>query len=560
MNEQSMSTKVINGRYALRGELGRGGMGIVWRAEDMLIGRQVAVKQLSMSDGLDERERAAREQRLLREARSAGRLNNPATVTVHDVLQEEHRTYIVMELVEGSTLAETLHRVGPLPPAQVVAIARQLLAALDEAHALGIVHRDVKPANILLMPDGRVKLTDFGIAVMPDEPGLTSSGILLGSVAYLAPERLDGQDANAASDLWSLGATLFHLVEGRNPFARTSTLATMRAILKDAPRCTRVDGLLADVIDGLLIADPAARLTSAQVRASLDRGTAPASAMTVVPASRDHAGSPPGGTPNAAVSSLNDHNGRARGGVDAQQPARSPKRWRTVLIGTTVAVASAAAVVAAVTLLPGSGRSDGDTATQQQPPPTEQVRIPSGFVPPPTRPTPLPNPVTCEYQPDGKTPAISVTPPVSGEVPSQGIVRATINTNIGALPAILDRSLAPCMVNSFIHLAKQDFYDNTGCVSGNVPFLSCGPNGSPGYTSADENFPGLRNLRGHLTMIFVYYPEFTLFFEDSQSDETVFGTISDEGMHVIDTKLAENDDTYNNHLRDITVTSIDIQE
>lgn len=259
--------RAVGGRYELLEVLGRGGMGVVWRARDRVIGREVAVKELRLPDGVDDHEREVFQERVLREARTAGRLNDPAIVTVHDVIDEAGTTYIVMELVRATTLSDLVRSRGPLPPAQVVTLAEQVVAALEVAHAAGIVHRDIKPSNMMLLDNGRVKLADFGIAQAVDDPKLTTSGKLIGSPSYLAPERVRGSEATAASDLWALGAVLCFAVEGHDPFERSSTAATLHAVLNEPPPLTRCPPQLATVIRGLLIADPQARLTASQVRA-----------------------------------------------------------------------------------------------------------------------------------------------------------------------------------------------------------------------------------------------------------------------------------------------------
>ncbi|MGW5050041.1 serine/threonine-protein kinase [Actinokineospora sp. NPDC004072] len=261
--------RVIAGRYRVLNELGRGGMGVVWLAEDTTIGRHVAIKELHLPEGVPAAERMVFEERVLREARTAGRLNDPAVVTVYDVVQESGATYIVMELIQAPTLADVVRERGPLRSDAVARLAEQLLSALESAHQAGIVHRDVKPSNIMLAANGRAKLTDFGIAQSVDDPRLTTSGLLIGSPAYLAPEQLRGEQASAASDLWALGAVLFFAVEGYSPFERANTAATMHAILNEVPFLTRGSGALASVIAGLLNTHPQARLTAAQVRGLL---------------------------------------------------------------------------------------------------------------------------------------------------------------------------------------------------------------------------------------------------------------------------------------------------
>lgn len=273
--------RVVAGRYLLLGELGRGGMGVVWRAQDQVIGRQVAVKELRLPDA---ESAAVFSERALREVRTGGRLNDPAIVTVYDVVTDGGTTFIVMELVEAPSLADLVRQRGPMPAAQAAQLGERVLAALQAAHGAGIVHRDVKPANILVAPDGRVKLTDFGIAHAVDDPRLTTSGMIVGSPAFMAPERVEGREALPASDLWSLGATLFFAVEGSIPFERATTAATLHAIMTEIPYLTRGHGPLAAAILGLLVTNPDARLSAAQaqnllttaqgVRPTPPRGTA----------------------------------------------------------------------------------------------------------------------------------------------------------------------------------------------------------------------------------------------------------------------------------------------
>jgi len=273
--EQVTQQRVISGRYALLQEIGRGGMGVVWLAEDRTIGRRVAIKELHLPAGVPQEEKRVLEERVLREARAAGRLNDPGVVTVFDVLQEAGATYIVMELIQAPTLAAIVARQGPLPQEAVAPIATQLLDALDTAHAAGIVHRDVKPSNIMVLPNGRVKLTDFGIAQSTDDPRLTTSGMLVGSPTYLAPEVIRGEQADARSDLWALAASLFFAVEGHAAFERQTTAATMHAILNEVPYLTRCQGPLAAVVTGLLNVTPKARLSTQQVRGLLTQVTQP---------------------------------------------------------------------------------------------------------------------------------------------------------------------------------------------------------------------------------------------------------------------------------------------
>ncbi len=263
------TTRVIGGRYIVLAELGRGGMGIVWRAEDRVMGRQVAVKELHLPQGLSPDERRLFRERLLREARNAGRLNDPGIVTVHDVVSDAGVDHIVMELIEARTLSDVVAGEGPLDERAASAVAQQLLGALNAAHAAAVVHRDVKPSNVMLGPGGRVKLTDFGIAQAADDPRLTTSGSMVGSPGYMAPERLDGGAASPASDLWALGATLYYAVAGSSPFTRDTTSATIAAVLNGDVPTLRTRGPLGTVVAGLLQRSPQARLSGMQAAALL---------------------------------------------------------------------------------------------------------------------------------------------------------------------------------------------------------------------------------------------------------------------------------------------------
>jgi eukaryotic-like serine/threonine-protein kinase len=262
------------GRYSLLDELGRGGMGVVWLGEDSTIGRRVAIKELRLPDGIAPHERQVFEERVLREARTAGRLNDPGIVTVYDVVQERGGMFIVMELVEYPDLADVVRQHGALSTSFVAKIAEQLLSALEAAHAAGVVHRDVKPANVMVAPNGRVKLTDFGIAQATDDPRLTQSGTLIGSPTYISPERLLGRDASPASDLWALGATLFFAVEGYGAYERPTTPASIQAIMNERAQVRLAHGPLADVIMGLLEPAPERRLDATRTRQMIEQARA----------------------------------------------------------------------------------------------------------------------------------------------------------------------------------------------------------------------------------------------------------------------------------------------
>ena len=256
-------------RYRLQSQLGRGGMGTVWLADDELLGRAVAVKEVGFPAELTDEQRAVLRERTYREARAAARLNHPSAVTVFDVVAENGWPYIVMELIEARTLAKVIRDDGPLTPREAARIGLSVLSALEAAHAIGMVHRDVKPANIMLRPDGRVTLTDFGIATSTGESSITSSGLLLGSPSYMAPERARGEEPGPPCDLWSLGATLYTAVEGKPPYEREQPFLTLAAIVAGDPPPFERAGAFSSVLHGLLAHDPADRPTAAQVRQQL---------------------------------------------------------------------------------------------------------------------------------------------------------------------------------------------------------------------------------------------------------------------------------------------------
>jgi len=285
MDDQDAGRRIA-GRYRLIETVGRGGMGIVWRAEDEVLGRSVAVKQVLIPPHLPDQEQEVLRERVLREARAAARLHDPAAVTVFDVVEEGGSPYLVMELVDAASLAEVVRDDGPLAPAEVARIGVAVLGALEAAHGVGIIHRDVKPGNVMVCHNGRVLLTDFGIASTQGDPSITQTGLLLGSPAYIAPERARGEVGGAPSDLWALGATLFTAVEGTPPYDGDGALQTLTAVVEGRRRPTRLAGPLAPVLESMLAEDPSARPTVGQARAMLEevrRGGRPggASAATV---------------------------------------------------------------------------------------------------------------------------------------------------------------------------------------------------------------------------------------------------------------------------------------
>lgn len=260
VSEEPGSERLIAGRYRLLTPLGEGGMGTVWRAHDEVLHREVAVKEVRAPHGLAASDVERMYARLEREAWAAARVANRNVVTVYDVATQDGRPWIVMEIVRGISLAELLDAEGPLEPARAAHIGAEVLSALRAAHEAGVLHRDVKPANVLLSNDDRVVLTDFGIATVEGTSALTMTGEVIGSPEFLAPERALGRTPGPESDLWSLGVLLYAAVEGNSPFRYDTPLSTVRAIVDEELPPPRRAGPLAPVIEGLLRKDPAERL------------------------------------------------------------------------------------------------------------------------------------------------------------------------------------------------------------------------------------------------------------------------------------------------------------
>jgi len=263
--------RVVGGRYRLRSRLGTGGMGTVWRAYDELLQREVAIKEILLSGLRTGQTTADVSARALAEARNAARLHHPNIVSVHDVLSDEDRVWIVMALVVGRSLQEVVEADGPLDAMRAAQIGLGLLDALDAAHAAGVVHRDVKPSNVLLPDAGGVMLTDFSIAAAADTAGLTQTGVLLGTPGYVAPERVATGSSDPPVDLFGVGATLYFATEGRGPFERDTALAALFAAVNEPHPPPAHAGPLAEVIDGLLAKVPGQRWPSTRCRETLRR-------------------------------------------------------------------------------------------------------------------------------------------------------------------------------------------------------------------------------------------------------------------------------------------------
>jgi eukaryotic-like serine/threonine-protein kinase len=367
---------VIAGRYTLEAEIGRGGMGAVWRGRDEVLGRVVALKRIGVGPGGITPDALRAE----REAKLAAKLNHANVVAVFDLVEEttdgQSQQWLVMEYVEGTNLSELVRDNGRLSPDQAAPILAHTASALAAAHGAGIVHRDVKPSNILVAPDGQVKLSDFGIARTASDPALTQTGLVTGSPAYLSPEVASGQAATPASDVWSWGATLFHALEGRPPYAiGDSLLGALYRIVHEEPPRPEAAGWLTPVLEGTMDRDPARRWSIESVQRFLEAG--PAAATAAVPAG----GLADVGVGRTARTRLFDDGSDAQGtqllpaAGHAAAPARTPTsptpvmpagrppRRRGWLVVAGAIVALVAAVVVAYAIGLGGGDDDDDPGT-----------------------------------------------------------------------------------------------------------------------------------------------------------------------------------------------------
>ncbi|MGI5349351.1 serine/threonine-protein kinase [Streptomyces sp. CA-250714] len=320
--------RLIGGRYRLTARLGHGGMGTVWRAHDEVVDRDVAVKEPRLPDHLSERERETMYTRMRREARTAAQIDHPSVVTIHDVVVEDEQPWIVMELVQGRSLADVLNE-GTIDVREAARIGLAVAGALDAAHEKGVLHRDVKPDNVLLGRYDRVVLTDFGIAKVQGEQGLTETGAFVGSPEFVAPERVLGQRPGPESDLWSLGVVLYTAVEGVSPFRRSNSPATLQAVLSAVPqRPTRAlsgSGAFGMLLTRLLSKEPGQRPDAAEIRQILAEVARPPQQSR--PLSR-----PDGG--NALVRALRGFGGKLR----------TSRGWQFGTGGVVVAAAAALAL------------------------------------------------------------------------------------------------------------------------------------------------------------------------------------------------------------------------
>jgi serine/threonine protein kinase len=381
---------MVGGRYELRAVLGRGGMGAVWLAQDDLLHREVAVKEILWPSQLEDSEREILRQRALREARMAARLSHPNIIRVFDVVEEDGSPWLVMELAPYPSLRKVIEEQGPLPPVRAAQIGLQILEAIRAAHAAGVLHRDIKPDNVLLGPEDRAILSDFGMAIADGSPTLTTSGLLIGSPSYMAPERALGKAATPAADLWSLGATLYAAVEGRPPFHRDGTIAVLTAITTAEPDLPRHAGAMWTPISSLLRKEPAERASAVEIEAMLRRAAEPdvACAMSPGPLADQSVEPSPRGTPLAAPAvapaepgpsgDLLPPSATARlsgpGTLHSSQPARDAgptppaPRQRFRLLAAAMAALVIAAVITTGIMLAISHAPPRSSAVQGRPP------------------------------------------------------------------------------------------------------------------------------------------------------------------------------------------------
>ncbi|HEX6684179.1 MAG TPA: serine/threonine-protein kinase [Candidatus Limnocylindrales bacterium] len=357
---------LIANRYRLLWPLGQGGMGRVWKARDETLNRDVAVKELVLPSGLDADERAELRERVRREARAIAKLNHPGVVRIHDVLSVGHGDdgggdpWIIMQYLPGGSLQDMLTKRDTLPPQRAARIGLDLLAALRATHKVGVVHRDIKPGNVLFGEDGQAVLTDFGIATVPGDPFKTRTGILLGSPAYLAPERARGGKAGPEADMWSLGATLFAAVEGQPPFGRASTMETLLSLVNDpVPEPARA-GALAPALKGLLDKNPATRMRPADAEGLLRRAAGqtvplpPTKPAAVAPTAPLRSPQPPVSSPPRPPVSP-----PPRSPVSSPpRPARRRGRKGFLLVALLAAAAVAALLAFDSQTTPDAGRTD----------------------------------------------------------------------------------------------------------------------------------------------------------------------------------------------------------
>ncbi|MEE8601385.1 serine/threonine-protein kinase [Euzebya tangerina] len=423
---------LVAGRYELGERLGTGGTGEVWRAVDTTLERPVAVKRIRLDRVGHSGDTLSTEERVMREARVTARMADPGAVSIFDVVTEDADLYLVMELVDAPDLARLVARDGPLRPAAAARLGLQLLATLRAAHDLGIVHRDVKPSNVLVQPDGTPRLTDFGTAMLVDDDRLTMTGMVIGSPAYMSPEQATGDPVDHRSDLWSLAATLYHAVEGTAPFGGGTPVATINQVTNEPPRQPQRAGPLADVLLGVLVRDPAARPGHDQLAGSLT-AVADGRAPRRVTARRATS------TSNRPPSAPRTDAAPARATQSAEPPTSRRSASIATVVGLTVgallvvagtgflvaqrlssAEGTAAAEASAAAAVPPALISPTETAQPSTAPllPSDQPTSPATSEPTPEpsptpAPAPSPTPTAAEVDPPSPAPTPTDAEPIA---------------------------------------------------------------------------------------------------------------------------------------------------
>jgi serine/threonine protein kinase len=415
MTENGGPARHVAGRYRLERRIGRGGAGAVWRAHDERLDRPVAVKQIAIAPDAQTSTRG----RVLREARAAARLVVPNVVQVYDVIEDDSSAYLIMELVDAPNLNTLVRRGGPLDVEKVAALGLQILDALEAAHRVGIVHRDVKPSNVLIDND-TPRLTDFGIARLGDEPGLTSTGVVMGTPAYIAPEHARGEAVGPAMDLYGLGATMYYAVEGEPPFGSKGTLSTVMAVVSSPPRPMTRAGALTDLLTELLAKDPAARPEADEIRRRLERvlrQPRPRRGLaTIAPLSRAGHDEGSNTTPPIAVVPSDEQieiTDEVRPPPDRPPPSEEPVR-RDDRRPALFAAAAIVLIIAAISLNMLNGRN-GDASSESSERPAAIVPSPEQSQPAEVVDTPSPSP---EPTPD---PGDGVLPPTDVAIPADWV-------------------------------------------------------------------------------------------------------------------------------------------
>ncbi|KAB8182285.1 serine/threonine-protein kinase [Microbispora catharanthi] len=409
-------------RYELRTRIGRGTMGTVWRAYDRSLGREIAVKEIRQDPSLSPRQRQELRERMMREGRMAARVSHPSVATIHDVIVSDGIPWIIMELVEGRSLEQVIDEEGPLPPRLVAEIGYDLLGALRAAHAQDILHRDVKPANVLLTETGRVVLTDFGIAKALGDHALTQTGMVIGSPGYTAPERARGDYTGPESDLWSLGATLYFAVEGRPAYERSTVGETLAALMTEEADPPAQAGPLRQVLEGLLVKDHTARLTPERAAAMLRLiADTPTGSIPAVPPAPPPPPTP-APAPTGAAKARPDGDGSAAAAAVAPPPGENMTEGDEDDANRTMVVPRPAGGLRLPSPPPGQSRNAGAGEPVPEAADRHSTTVPGRLPGRGPATPPLPGPVA-ENRPDRPAPVMPgppAGPPVPGRPPSLG--------------------------------------------------------------------------------------------------------------------------------------------